>query len=151
MMAFISELVSSAEQDNQQMGQLAQSEQKNETKQEALAQLELLLQTHSADGYIDKASIDELLKDFKAQGLDTTTLQHLASELKNGDKVPISANEVNSIYMELEWAKRGTTDPLFNFKASQLMTDFNQKYETASTTSKVENDTYMTAIRNMVA
>jgi hypothetical protein len=115
-------------------------------------QLEQLLETRAADGYLDKASIDELIKDFKAQGLDTSQLQKLADELKNGDttKVPVSGDELNSIYMELEYAKRGNTDPLFNYKADQLMSDFNQKYETASTVSKTENDTYMTAIRNMV-
>ena len=107
----------------------------------------------SADGYLDAGELKELLKEFRAQGLSTRTIEDMITQLNSQDgssRTQATSEKVTQLRTELFDAKAAAgNDPLFHLKAQELVGTYNKAFDLAARVSKSEHDIYMTAIRHL--
>jgi hypothetical protein len=97
-------------------------------------------------------SLRDVLGEFRAQGLDTATLDEVYKQLKSADGVvKVDPQLRNKIGEQLQEAKFSTRDPSMFFQAQDLMSTYHQSFDLASRVSKAEHEAYMTAIKHLVA
>ena len=153
-MRLIDDLVSRAAAADAKMGQIADREEARERRRAAYAALERELDRMASDGQLDQKEIQQLMTNFRAQGLDTTTLEEMAQKLRGLDStasVEVTGELREKLSEQLRDAKADTKDPSFHFEAQELMNEYQQSFDLASRVSKLEHDTYMASIRNLVA
>ncbi|MFO0727918.1 MAG: hypothetical protein U1E65_29330 [Myxococcota bacterium] len=151
-MKLIDELVNRAEAADSAIGDIADKEMAAENRRKAYKQLESEFDSMAQDGYLDKAELDKLMADFRAQGLDTTALQDIARDLKGRDRVEVNTDLKDKIGNQLRDAELETRSaPSDALKTQLLMNQYQQSYDLASRVSKAENEIYMVAIRHLVA
>lgn len=149
-MKLLDQLVARGEMADKMMGEIADREGADEQKRAAYAALGREFDRFAADGYLDKTELDQLLKDFKAAGLDTATLDALAKELNGqGGTARVTDDLRSKIGEQIREAKFEATDPDFAFEAQMLMSAHHQAYDLASRVSKGEHEIYMTAIKHL--
>ena len=152
-MKLIDELVAQAATADGLMGDLAAEGTKNHQRQQAYGKLENTLERMSADGYLDAGELKELLKEFRAQGLSTRTIEDMITQLNSQDgssRTQATSEKVTQLRAELFDAKAAAgNDPLFHLKAQELVGTYNKAFDLAARVSKSEHDIYMTAIRHL--
>lgn len=151
-MKLFDELVARAATADAAMDELARDEEAQENKRQAYGRLQQLFGEFAGDGYLDEKELSRLMADFKAQGLDTKSLQALYQQLKTTDgtkRVAVSADLAEQIGEQLQDAKYATRDPNFNFKAQTALNIYNQSFDAASRVQKAEHEIYMVAIRHL--
>lgn len=153
-MKLIEDLVARAAAADQAMGNMATQEEAAEARRQAYQNLERMFEQMAADGYLDENELGDLMAAFRAQGLDTKTLEELVQQLKDGDGtagVDVTAGLRGSISDQLRDASMRTRDPSFMFQVQMLTQEYHQSFDLASRAQKAEHDIYMTAIRHLVA
>ncbi|MCC7383652.1 MAG: hypothetical protein IT384_17560 [Deltaproteobacteria bacterium] len=152
-MKLIDELVARATAAEDRIGDLADQETKNEQRRAAYGELERMFDKAAGDGYLDQREIQDLMAAFRAQGLDTATLEKLANDLKGRDatsRIDVTGELRDQIADQLRDAKISTNDPHFQFNVQMNMAEYQQSFDLASRVSKAEHEIYMAAIRHLV-
>lgn len=154
-MRLVDELIAAAVADDRAAGRLAEKQQQNLDRREAYNRLESMLDRMAGDGYLDREELDTLMREFRAQGLDTEQLQRLAEQLETQDgvsRVEVSAEKLFDLRTELADARSSTADDVFfHLEAQELLSDYKNRIEAASKVMKAEHDIYMVAIKHLVA
>jgi D-alanyl-D-alanine carboxypeptidase len=152
MMKLVEQLIGVAADADQKMGKLADKEEKALARRQAYGRLESLFDQMAGDGQLSRQELDQLMKEFRAQGLDTATLDEVYKQLKSADGVvKVDPQLRNKIGEQLQEAKFSTRDPSLFFQAQDLMSTYHQSFDLASRVSKAEHEAYMTAIKHLVA
>lgn len=153
-MKLIDQLLGRAAAADEQMGRLAAQGNRSEARKKATKDLEHKLQGMTQDGVLDQEEMRELLAAYRAEGLDTSTLEELARQMGALDGVvgvKVDGDVRARLSDELREAGHQFEDPFFNFQAQQLVTEYNQSFDLASRVLKAEHEMYMAAVRNLKA
>jgi hypothetical protein len=133
MMKLVEQLIGVAADADQKMGQLADKEEKSLARRKAYGRLEGLFDQMAGDGQLSRQELDQLMKEFRAQGLDTATLDEVYKQLKSADGVvKVDPQLRNKIGEQLQEAKFSTRDPNSMFQAQDLMSTYHQSFDLAS-------------------
>lgn len=154
-MKLIDELVARAVAAENEAGKLAEHQAGVLDRQKAYDRLEQLFEAAAADGQLSGEELENLMKSFRAAGLDTGTLEELYKELQGMDStqgVDVENQLRTRIADQLHQARVATdTDPMFEFNTQRVTAEYYQSLDLAARVSKSEHDMYMTAVRNLVA
>lgn len=151
-MKLIDQLIARAAAADAAMGKLAAEGTNNERRKQAYAALERELSRMMSDGVLDQKEMGELMRSFRANGLDTSSLERLAKEMRETDGVvgvAVDSDVRAQLMDELRDARADLHDPAFVFKAQQLTQEYQQTFDLASRVQKAEHEIYMAAIRNL--
>jgi hypothetical protein len=154
MMKLLEQLVAVGTEAEQEAGDLAKNEEQRLKRDQAYARLEQMFGSMCADGQLDAKEIEKLMREFRAQGLDTATLQEIQKQLRNGDatsRVAVTDKMKEGIEEQLRLAEQTNNDPMSAFKTQQIMAKHNHAWDLASRVSKSEHEIYMAAIKHLVA
>ena len=154
MMKLIEQLIGDGLQADQAAGELAQDEAKRQDRGKAYQQLEATFAQMCADGNLDGKEIAQLMAKFREAGLDTTTLQGIASQLKMGDstsRVKVTNDLKTSIEEQLMFAETTNNDPNFAFKAQYVTAKSQHAWDLASRVSKADYEIAKAIIANFKA
>jgi hypothetical protein len=154
MMKLLEQLVQVGTEAEHEAGELAKNEEQRMKRDQAYQRLEGMFASMCADGQLDGAEIDKLMREFRAQGLDTATLQEIQKQLRNGDatsRVKVTPQMQQSIEEQLQLAEQQNQDPMAAFKTQQLMAKHAHAWDTAARVMKAEHEIYMAAIKHLVA
>ena len=153
LVEIFTELAGEAEEN---LGNLANRQEANLQRREALQQIEARFHQMAADGYIDEKEMGELMRSLSAQGLDSSSLRALFQELKGADSSVRGDNEKkfadaleSLIGGEIDKTRDSNSDIQFQI---QLETADATNYGfAASQLSKQEHQVYMHIIGNLKA
>lgn len=152
-MKLIDQLIAQGNAANAAAGELGEREEANLKKHQAYQALEGLFGQMCADGNLDAGELDRLFKEFKAQGLDTKTLEELKRQIMNGDgtsRVKVTSDLKSSIMEQIQFADAATHSPDAAFQAQLIMGVHSRSWDLASRVSKAEHDMYSNAVKNML-
>lgn len=153
-MKLIEQLIGRAARADAEMGQLAARGAEAERRKMAYKGIERELERMMGDGLLTQEEMGELIRAYRAEGLDTSSLEALAAHMREHDGVvgvAVDGDDRSDLLDELRMAGRAQDDPNFNFKAQELISEYRESFDLASRVQKSEHDMYMTAIRNMKA